>query len=453
MMTMRDCTGSLLARRAVLAVLLAAPGWAQEAGSRLEQVAQSYAARGQFMGSVLVARGEEILLNQGYGSANLEWEISNTPRTKFRLGSVTKQFTAAAILLLEEQGKLNVDDPVQKHLPDAPSAWDGITIRHLLSHTSGIPNFTSFPEYRTWQLSASTPEQSVARFRDKPLEFKPGEKWAYSNSGYLLLGYLIEKISGQSYAQFLQESIFTPLGMKDSGVDSNSEIIPRRAAGYTPSPKGPQHAGFIHMSIPHAAGALYSTTDDLLRWQRGLFGGTVLKEDSLKKMTTPVLNQYGYGVGVRTVKGRRSIEHGGGIEGFNTFLAYYPETRLTVVVLANLNGNAPQEMAGLLAAVAHGETVQLQTERKETTVAPQVLEKYVGTYELSPAFRIAVTMEGAQLMAQATGQPKFPVFAESESRFFLKVVNAQIEFFRDSAGTVTHLVLHQGGREIKGVRK
>ena len=216
----------------VAALLLAGATLVQNIDSRIDQIVESYVANKQFMGTVLVARGGDVLFSKGYGSANLEWAIPNTPATKFRLGSITKQFTAASILLLEERGKLKVDDPVKKYLPDAPGAWDKITIFHVLTHTAGIPNFTSFPDYRTTEAVATTPEKLVARFRDKPLDFEPGEKWNYSNSGYVLLGYLIEKISGQSYEKFLQENIFTPLGMKDSGYDSNFAVIARRATGY-----------------------------------------------------------------------------------------------------------------------------------------------------------------------------------------------------------------------------
>src|SRR5271157_410958 len=325
--------------------------------SRLEQVVQSYVSSKQFMGSVLVARGEAVLLDKGYGFANLEWNIPNTPTNKFRLGSLTKQFTAASVFLLEERGKIKVDDLVKKYMPDAPPAWDKVKIYHLLTHTSGIPSFTGFPDYPSTEAIPTTPEKLVARFRDKLLEFQPGEKWNYSNSGYVLLGYRIEKISGESYAKFVQENIFTPLGMKDSGYDSNTAIIPHRAAGYTPSPDGPQNTGFIHMSIPFSAGALYSTTEDLLRWEQGLFGGKVLSPASLEKMTTPFQHDYACGLGVSTVKGHKLIDHGGGIEGFNTQLSYYPDDKLTVVVLGNLNGPAPGNIATNMAALAHGEKV------------------------------------------------------------------------------------------------
>jgi CubicO group peptidase (beta-lactamase class C family) len=434
-------------------LLLASACLAQDNVSRMEQVVQSYVDSKQFMGAALVARDGKVLLSKGYGFANLEWGVANSPASKFRLGSITKQFTAACILLLEERGKLKVDDPVKKYMTDAPAAWDKVTIFNLLTHTSGIPSFTGFPDYASTEAIATTPEKLVARFRDKPLEFQPGEKWNYSNSGYVLLGYLIEKISQQSYSEFVQENIFTPLGMKDSGYDSNSAIILHRASGYTPSAKGTIHAGYIDMSIPFSAGSLYSTTEDLLRWEQGLMGGKLLSAASLAKMTTPFKNDYAFGLAVHAVNGHKVIEHGGGIEGFNTEIAYYPEDKLTVVVLANLNGGVPETIAKALAQVAHGEKVVLPSERKEITVSAAVLGAYVGTYQLTPDFSIVVTFEGGQLMAQATGQPKFPLFAESETKFFLKVVEAEVEFFKNEKGEVTHLILHQGGQDQKGTKK
>ena len=440
-------------RRIAIVLTLLSACQAQDNVSRMEQVVQSYVASKQFMGTVLIARDGEVLLSKGYGSANLEWDVPNSPNTKFRLGSLTKQFTAACILLLEERGKLKIDDPIKKYMPDAPAAWDKITFYHLLTHTSGIPSFTGFPDYASKEAFPATPEDLVARFRDKPLEFQPGEKWNYSNSGYVLLGYLLQKITKQSYAQFVQENIFDPLGMHDSGYDVNSAIIPHRAAGYTPSATGIRHAGYIDMSIPLSAGGLYSTTEDLLRWEQGLMGGKLLSPVSLQKMMKPFKEDYGFGLSMTTVNGRKLISHDGGIEGFNTKLDYYPEDKLTVVVLANLNGGAPEAIATKLAAVAHKETVVLPSERKEIAVPAAVLAKYVGTYELMPGFSIAVTLENGQLMTQATNQPKFPLFAESDTKFFLKVVDAELEFFTDAKGEVTSLILHQGARDMKGVKK
>ena len=436
---------------AVVIGLVAVSAAAQDAAARMDQVVQSYVPA-RFMGTVLVARGDAVVLSKAYGVANLEWNIPNTPATKFRLGSLTKQFTAASILLLEERGKLKVDEPVKTYLPDAPAAWDKITIFNLLTHSSGIPNFTSFPDYAATQAFATPVEKIVARFRDKPLDFAPGEKMSYSNSGYLLLGYLIERISGGSYATFVQDNIFTPLGMKDSGYDSNSAVILRRASGYAPSPTGPVNAGFIHMSIPHAAGALYSTTEDLLKWQQALNGARVVSAASLQKMTTPFKGDYAFGLVVRTVNGRKMIAHGGGIEGFNTAMSYFPDEKLSIVVLSNINGPTADELGSKLEALAHGGTVTLPTERKETTVAASLLASYVGTYELRPGVAVSITVDGNQLSGQLTGQQKFPIYAESDTLFFFKVVDAVIEFDKD-ARPAAYLTLRQNGRELRGTRK
>jgi CubicO group peptidase (beta-lactamase class C family) len=322
--------------------------------SRMEEVIQPLVAKKKFMGTVLVARGNDILLDKGYGLANVEWNIPNSPKTKFRIGSITKQFTAAAILLLQERGSLNVDDRVKKYMPDAPAAWDKITIFNLLTHTSGIPDFTGFADYDSLERLATTPEKLVTRFRDKPLDFQPGENWKYSNSGYVLLGYLIEKISGKTYAQFLQENIFTPLGMADSGYDSNSSVIQNRASGYTPASTELVNAHFVDMTIPFSAGGLYSTTEDLLRWERGLFGGKLLSPVSFKEMLTPFKNEYAFGLFVAIMNGHQVIDHGGRIPGFDTALIYYPEDKLTVIVLGNTDVDAAPKIALDLGTLALG---------------------------------------------------------------------------------------------------
>ena len=421
--------------------------------ARMEEIIHSYVSDKQFMGTVLVARDQTVILDKAYGFANLEWSVQNTPTTKFRLGSITKQFTSACVFLLQERGKLKIDDPVKKYMPDAPAAWDKITIYNLLTHTSGIPSFTSFPDYHSTEATPTTPEQLVARFRDKPLEFQPGEKWNYSNSGYVLLGYLIEKISGQTYEKFVQENIFTPFGMKDSGYDSNSEIIVHRASGYTPGKEGVENAGYIDMTIPLSAGALYSTTEDLLRWEQGLFGGKVLSPASLQKMTTPFLNDYACGVAVHVEKGHKLIDHGGGIEGFNTQLSYYPDEKLTIIALSNLNGPAPGAIATNLAATIHGEKVVLPSERKEIKLPTKTLAQYVGDYQLSPNFSLNIRLEGDQLISKATGQGDLKIYPESETMFFTKDLDAELEFVKNDKGEVTHLILHQNGHDTKGTKK
>jgi len=420
---------------------------ASDTATRMEQIVQDSVSRKVFMGTVLVARGDEILLDKGYGFANLELNVPDTPPTKFRLGSVTKQFTATAIMLLQERGKINVDDPVKKYMPDAPAAWDKITIFNILTHTAGIPNYTNFPEYPALQAIPTTPQKLVARFIDKPLDFQPGEKYSYSNSGYIVLGYLVEKLSGETYEKFLQENIFTPLGMNDSGYDSNTAIIPHRAEGYAPSATGIVNADYTDMTVPFSAGALYSTTEDLLRWEKGLNGGKLLKPDSLVMMTTPFKNNYAFGLEVRTVNGHKVINHGGGIQGFNTMVSYYPDDKLEVIVLSNINGAAPQDLTTKLAAVVHGEKVILSSERKQIQVDPKVFDGYAGRYQLMPNVIVSVTREGNHLFSQVNAQPKSEIFPEAANDYFMKDADAQITFVTDSQGHATEVILHQNGQD------
>jgi CubicO group peptidase (beta-lactamase class C family) len=442
----------MLFRLALLAAL-ASSCLAQDA-ARMDQIVQSYVTSEHFTGTVLVARGAQVVFSKGYGSANLEWNIPNSPNTKFRLGSVTKQFTAASILLLEERGKLSVSDPVKKYLPDAPAAWDEITIFNLLTHTSGIPNFTGFPDYAKLEPLATTSEAVVARFRDKPLDFQPGEKYSYSNSGYALLSYLIERITGGAYEKFLQENIFTPLGMKDSGYDSNSAVIPRRASGYVFGRNGFENASYVHMTVPQGAGAIYSTAEDLLKWEQGLFGGKVVSAASLQKMTTPFKSNYAFGLQVDNAGGHKVVEHGGAISGFLTELAYYPDDKLTVVVLENATGAAqPGAIATKLAELGRGENVKLPSERKEITLDSKTLSRYVGAYQMVSGANMVIALDGSQLSSKLGPQRPIPIFPESQTMFFPKAVDAELEFAKnDDQGRPTELILHQNGRDMAGKR-
>ena len=419
----------------------------------MDEVVRASFEADEFTGAVLVARDGEVLLDRGYGFANREWSVPNDGDTKFRLGSVTKQFTAVAIMLLNERGLVDLDAPVKTYLPDAPAAWDGVTVRHLLTHTAGVPNFTDFDDYGASKTLPATMDSLIGRFRDRPLDFQPGEGWSYSNSGYILLTAIVEKASGRSYADFVAETLFQPLGMADSGYDSHAAVLPRRASGYAPTARGIVNADYIDMSIPQGAGALYSTTRDLLKWEQGLFGGRLLTPASLALLTTPVRNQYAFGLAVTQAGGNTTIAHSGGIEGFNTNMAWDPDRRMTVIVLGNLNGPGSDQVAGSLMALARGETVTLASERQAVAVAPEVLRSYEGVYELAPTFAITISVVDGKLMAQATGQDAFELHPESDSRFFLTVVDAQITFTRDAAGAVDGLILHQGGRDSPAPRR
>ena len=430
--------------------------------SRINHVVQSYVADKQFMGTILVAQNSRIILSKGYGYANLEWEVLNTPATKFRIASLTKQFTAAAVLLLEEKKKLKINEPINQYITDAPSAWKEVTIFHLLTHTSGIPNYTRFPNFAAMTTTSKTPIEQIALFRNSPLNFLPGENFEYNNSGYVLLGYLIEQISGHSYENFIMDNIFKPLGMNDSGYDSHSQIILHRASGYMVNSKGFCNADYLDMSIPYSAGSLYSTTIDLLRWEEGLFGGKILSTTSVKKMMTPFKNDYGLGVRIYSLGGHETISHAGGTSGFNTKLIYSPDDKLTVIVLANLNavGYVAQDLALKMVALARGDKVILPSERKQTTVAPGILANYIGTYNIKPYMgaygltpdkSLVISLENGYLMAEITNQPKMQLLSESETKFFAKIPDIQIEFF-NKKDKISHLVLHQDGETSMGVK-
>lgn len=301
----------------------------------------------QFTGAVLVVRDGKTEFRKAYGQANRELSVPNTPAMKFRIGSITKQFTAMAILQLAEAGKLSVDDPVSKYVANAPAAWSGVTVKHLLTHTSGIPTYTGQAAFLVASRQTLTPDQVVAIVRDMPLISPAGSRYAYNNTGYVLLGMIVEKASGQGYAQYLQANIFGPLGMKDSGYDSSSAILTNRASGY----RGELNASFVDMSTPYAAGALYSTVDDMLLWDQALAAGKLISPVTYAEMWKDQGFGYGYGWLVGKQFGKRRIGHGGDINGFSSLITRYPDDRLTVILLSNAEGAPRDPITGQLAAL------------------------------------------------------------------------------------------------------
>jgi CubicO group peptidase (beta-lactamase class C family) len=551
---------------------------AQDKAKQIDDIMRKYTENRQFNGSVLVAENGKVIFKKGYGMANMEWAIPNATDTKFRLGSITKQFTSMLIMQLVEKGKLKLDGKITDYLPDYPKATgDKITIHHLLTHTSGIPSYTGFPKFfEETSRDPYTPDDFVKKFSDLPLEFEPGSTFAYDNSGYFLLGVIIEKATGKTYAQVLQENIFTPLQMKNTGYDLFATILPKRATGYDKRPTGFVNAPYLDMSIPYAAGSLYSTVEDLYLWDQALYSDKLLSAASKATMFKPFLSNYAYGWGVgkhQVGKMKDSvlvIEHGGGINGFNTLLSRNPQHKHLVVLLnntggTNLNGmrdnilnilyNQPvdppkksvaqavaqelatttlanalkrfseikklpaynlneMEMNGLVysllgekkikeslavfnlnaeefpqssnvydsrgeAYMANGEkSLAIQDYKKSLELNPQntnavsklaelgekvaapatvvvdgkVLDAYVGKYELAPSFVISITKEGTQLYGQATGQPRFELFPESDTKFFLKVVQAKVQFLKNGQGATDKLILFQNGQEMPGKR-
>lgn len=432
----------------------------------MDQMIRQFVAEQKFMGCALVAKDDRVLLKKSYGFANLEWDIQNSPETKMQIASVTKQFTAAAILLLQDRGELFVNDPVKKYLPDSPAIWDKITIFHLLTHTSGLHNYTDSDVddyFKPMRTIACTPEKLTELFSSKPLEFEPGEKIAYSNSGYVLLGRIIEKISGQSYASFLQKNIFDPLDMRNSGNDSRDEILKQRASGYDVCNGKLINTDLFDIALCFAGGSLYSTVDDLHKWVRGLFGGKLLSASSLQKMITPFRENYGFGLTVMTENGRKVIKHKGKTPGFKSVVSYYPVDKLIVVVLTNNEkGSAAFEIARMLAAIAHGEKIISLQERKEVEVPPETLTTYVGEYKLNSGQILEIFPLSDKLMAwtKDPDEPSAPLrdtcwlSAESNRRFFSRDhVNLNLEFFYNDQGKVSHLILAQGQASLKAVRQ
>jgi len=408
------------------------------------------------MGTVLVARGDEILLNKGFGKANIGQNSLNGPDTKFRIGSLTKQFTAVLILLLQQDGKLHIEDPIRKYLPDAPGSWDKITLVDLLGHSSGIPEIQSDPKFRIWAMSPHTHAEEFILFKNRPLDFEPGTKNQYSNSNYLVLGAVIEKVTGKDYGMLLRERIFEPLGMNDSGVDKDGLVLSNRAQGYNNENGRLAPAPSESMSVPWSAGAIYSTANDLLRWERGLFGGTVISKTSLTAMTTQDRVHHGLGVDVSMEDGTEVVDHNGAIEGFVCHMAYLPKSNVAVIVLGNVFGGAPPSMGDQLVETMLGKKVTLASERKSVPITNEELAKFVGTYSMSNGWTFTFTVKANALLLNASGQIVPLLYQGVESghpRFYVPLTNGEVEFVPDSAGAMTTILSHQHSNELSGKRR
>lgn len=526
--------------------------------SKIDDVLSSKVAPDEPGAAVIVVKDGHVLYRKARGMASIELGVPLQPEMVFRLGSITKQFTAAAVMILAEQGKLSVQDPITKFLPDYPTQAHTITIEHLLTHTSGIQSYTEMPGWMESKILADLSLQElIDGFKKEPMAFAPGEKWEYNNSGYVLLGAIIEKASGETYEAFIRKNIFEPLGMKSSYYGSNEPLISKRTPGYTGQPGSVVNARYLSMTQPHAAGALLSTVDDLARWDEALYAEKLLKKASIDRMFSRFTlkdgksTSYGYGFSLGKLQGHETVEHGGGIFGFSTFGLRMPEDHVYVAVLCNSDAPkvSPSFIAKTIAAIAIGKplpeqkaiqldpkilqryvgvyqidektrrTVTLEdgklftqraggvrleakprteteffyeyilahfrfvldengavTEmlmyqdgseepekavrtneapavRKEASVDPAIYDRYTGVYELTPGFLLTITREGDKLMTQATGQEKVEIYPESETKFFLKVVDAQITFVVGPDGTAAELILNQGGAIMKARKK
>jgi CubicO group peptidase (beta-lactamase class C family) len=497
--------------------------------------------------TVLIARDGQILYKKALGMANIELAVPMQADHVFRIGSVTKQFTAIAILQLMEQGKLNLQDDITRFIPDYPVQGNKITIEHLLTHTSGIRDHTSIPDTIQRSKLDFTPKEMIDYFKDQPIRFAPGRRYEYSNSNYTLLGYIIEKITGKGYAQYLEENFFKPLGMSNSFYASETKIIKNRADGYSKNGEDFTNAAYISMTQPYAAGSILSTVGDLFKWQQAVQSFKLVKKETLDKAWTRYqLNDgnksnYGYGWRQGYIQESPTQWHGGLVNGFKSMIMYLPKENAFVAVLSNCESYPIEDVTAKLAALAIGNRYQYKEMAVNTTVLREytgvyenekgqqriisvagnalyaqlnrspksqikaykkdwfffdadpmqsieftrnnkgeveklitksrvaievwnktnkpvpaedgikvdekILETYTGVYEISPEFTFTVTNEGQKLFLQATGQEKLELFAETETKFFLKVNDALLEFVKDNAGKVTKISLMQGNRK------
>ena len=360
---------------------------AQDKAKKIDDLMTLYYDYGQFNGSVLVAEKGSVIYKKGFGLAEMEWNIPNQPDTKFRLGSITKQFTSMLIMQLVEQGKLKVEGKLSDYLPDyRKDTGEKVTIHHLLTHTSGIPSYTGLPRF--FQDVSRNPygvDEFVKKYCSGDLEFEPGSKFAYDNSGYFLLGAIIEKVTGKRYEQVLKERILDPLDMKDTGYDHHETIMKKRASGYERGPTGIINAPYLDMSLPYAAGSMYSTVEDLYIWDQALYSDKLVSPKYKALIFTPFLSNYAYGWVVNKLSPGRStdaipaISHGGGINGFNTTIVRLVDDRHLIVLLNNAGGAKLDEMSRNIAAILYGKPYDLPRRSTAEALAKTILEKDVAT--------------------------------------------------------------------------
>ncbi|HEX2081359.1 MAG TPA: serine hydrolase [Longimicrobium sp.] len=397
--------------------------------------------------AVLVARDGRVLMRKAYGAASLELGVPLRPEHVFRVGSITKQFTAVALLMLVDEGKVSLDDELTRFFPDYPTHGHRITVEHLLTHTSGIQSYTGMPAYATGMRRDLTTEQLIAMFRDQPMEFAPGERWNYNNSGYALLGGIIERVSGMSYADFLRTRIFEPLGMRSTFYEEDDAIVPGRVPGYARTEQGWQPATYVSMTQPYAAGALISTVDDQLAWQRAVAEGRLLKPETWRRafaayrLSDGRSSGYGYGWFVGEAAGRPSIEHGGDINGFSTNGLWIPSERLHVIVLAN-HERGPQHDPDAISLQIAERLLGPAGPPAPFAVEAGTLAQYAGVYRVNEVERRVVTVEDGTLFSQRGRNPRMRLTPIGRDEFVFES-GTRLRFVRDAVGAVTGMILRQ----------
>ena len=416
---------------------------------KLDALIAAYAKLYKFNGTALVAKNGTILLNKGYGYRNAADKVANNEQTIFQLGSITKQFTSAIILKLQEEKKLSVSDKLSKYFPGYPKG-DSVTIEHLLTHTSGIYSYTNDPNFMANEVSKpASRDKMMALFRDKPFDFSPGTSWNYSNSGYSLLGYIIESVTKKPYEQAVRKYIFTPLGMKHSGFDFTNLKSKEKATGYFKlDDKEIVPAPIVDSTVSYSAGAIYSTTGDLLQWHNALQKNKILSKAQQEKAYTPVKNKYGYGWGIDTIEGKRKVAHSGGIHGFTTNISRVPEDDVCIVLLSNASNTTLGEITKNIYAILYGKEYNLPKERTAIKLPEEKLKQYEGEYVIREDLHVILSLKDGELVATPTGQKAEILYAEKEDLLFVKSQDIQLEFTRNEKKEIDGFVLHQGGAKI-----
>jgi CubicO group peptidase (beta-lactamase class C family) len=399
--------------------------------------------------AVLIARKGEVIYRKAFGMANMELNVAMLPDNVFRIASLTKQFTGVAILQLHEKGLLNINDDIKKYIPDFPSA-EKITIANLASHTSGIRNIYEATVPKGTTRKESTPGELVELIKSFPSDFKPGTSFHYSNSGYMLLGYIIEKVSGKSYEQYITDNIFKPLKMDHAYYDHLAPVVPGRASGYARSSNGFANADFLDQSFPYAAGALMMTVDDMYKWNKGLYSYTIIKKETLEKAFTPFTladghkSTYSFGWGLSPFFGSPSRQHAGGIEGYSTFVIYLPMEDVFAVAFSNLERADVTGPTLLAAASAAGKLAS-------AAISDKVTDRYLGTYQFPDGHEAKIYKDNKILfLKDANSAMPWQMHFTDERTFYCEEVFPNTHVFTlDNSGMVDSFIIKFGGGEVK----
>ena len=414
--------------------------------SLFDKYMNAQASVNEFSGTVLVAQKGKIIYEKAFGMADKEWTIPNTIQTEFEIGSITKQFTAACILQLAEQEKLSLTDKLSEYFPDFPKG-DSVTVHTLLTHTSGIKGYTELPEF--WKISTLPIEKDsmVALIKRQPYNFSPGTSWSYSNSGYFLLGCIIEKVSGKSYSDYVLNNVIHKADLKNTFVNRWDTVLPYRAKGYDKSPDGWRNTSYISMEGPYSAGAMISTIEDLYQWNKALSSNKILTLAMFDKMITPYKEHYGYGLFIDSFQHHARIGHDGGINGFTSYLGYFPDDDIVVAGLSNHGGTFTQPIVNALAAILFDIPVRAPAKHREITVDSTLLNHYVGRYQQPGASKEdAFIIKNGKLYWHTSWEGEFLMKPYSNTKFFLEDIPYwEFEFDINEKGEVVKAYLIEAG--------